>query len=87
MIGLLVWLLGAAAMVYEITARHMWQDVIGAMLGAAFILWCFGGALLLSLKGRGALTPPKPRDFTPQHMAKLAELARKQHPQPNEAAK
>ena len=76
MIGLLVWLAGAVVLVYEITARHLWPDVIGAALGAGLILWCLGGALLLSARGKGIFAGKTNRTITPEDANRVAEFVR-----------
>lgn len=83
---LLIWLVGAAAMVYEITARHLWNDVLSAMLGAGFILWCFGGAALISMRQGKRIPQAQPR-FTPEQSQRVADIARAAQRQPSEAAK
>jgi hypothetical protein len=87
MIGLLLWLLGAAGLVYEITARHLWTDVMSAMLGAGLVLWALGGAALLSMRRRGAFPPPRTGALTKQDIERLADLARKQRGEAAEPAK
>jgi len=59
-IRLLVWVAGVSGFVYEITARRMWPQVTGAILGAGLVVWVIGGAALLGLKpGEGLLRSPR----------------------------
>lgn len=87
MIGLLIWLLGAGVMVYELTAHHLWQQLFAAMLGALFILWCGGGAMILHFKAKMAAPKQAPQIPTPLQRSKLAEIAKAQRAEPSEAAK
>jgi len=80
MIGLLVWLIGAVALVYGVTERHLWHEIANAALAAGVFLWCIGGAILLSLPRHKMNAPGVGRTLSREDVARLAELSRQQQP-------